>query len=217
VAKELRTLKFIRSLVRTEIREPVPQPGPYGFLDTEIDGIVSLCQWIVITKLKKINQAWVSTRDSIDLVASHDEYDIPSSILEMDIVKWKKEVTKMPLEELQLLDSGIYTPTMDDPYYWHTASKIYIRPIPSAGDIASYPKLWIYGPEKPTQLTSDEQETILDERFLELLIQCAKVKCAPKKDFLDVVKEEALLNKKYLDIAKKSKDDIRASVPGTKK
>ena len=204
MSNPLRTRKFLRSMLRARINEPIED----DFKDTELNSIIDFGQIEVARRLSNIEQEWFARKDTIALSNGVSIYDLPSDTLEIRSIMWDNytiEVTRLPLSKVPLIKvNSNYTPSSKNAFYWQVGSKIYIQPVPddSTGDAGN---LTIYYIQKPIVLADEDSETILREEFLEALIRFCVMICAPKKAHLNSTDAEKKYDEYFLEIEKKIK------------
>lgn len=212
MANPLRTRKFLRSMVRARIDEPFED----AFKDQELNGIIDFAQYEVARRLSNIEQEWFAKKYTIGLSAGVNIYDLPSDILEIRSIIWYKDVRKLPLSKVGLINSNSnYTPSTENAFWWQEATKLHFRPTPGSGDIEGvYADLTIWGIQRPTPLAADETETILREEFLEALIRYCVMICAPKKPHLSAADAEKKYDEYFLEMEKKYRVPVDHPTPG---
>jgi hypothetical protein len=207
MSNPLRTRKFLRSMVRARINEPIED----DFKDTELNSIIDFGQVEVARRLSNIEQEWFAVKDAIALSNAVDSYDLPSDTLEIRSIMWDNfniEVDRLPLSKVPLIKTNSnYTPSSKNAFYWQVGSKIYIQPVPddSTGDVGD---LTIYYIQKPVALADEDSESILREEFLEAVIRFCVMTCSPKKAHLNPVDTEKKYDEYFLEIEKKIKVPI---------
>lgn len=215
MSNPLRTRKFLRSMVRARINEPIED----AFKDTELNSIIDFACVEVARRLSNIEQEWFAVKGKITLIDSVDNYDLPSDTLNIRSIIWDNyitEVTRLPLSKVPLIKTNSnYTPSWKNTFYWQVGSKIYIQPAP--GDDSEAPDhgdLTVYYIQKPIVLADEDSETILREEFLEAVIRFCVMTCAPKKEHLNPADTEKKYDEYFFEIEKKIKVPVDHPTPG---
>jgi len=211
MSNPLRTRKFLRSMVRARINEPIED----DFKDTELNSIIDFGQVEVARRLSNIEQEWFAKKGAITLSGTVTIYDLPTDVLEIRSIMWdwyNVEVTRLPLSKVPLIKTNSnYTPSSTNTFYWQVGSKIYIQPAPimdNPGDLT------IYYIQKPVVLPDEDSETILREEFLEGIIRFSVMTCSPKKAHLNPADTEKKYDEFFLEMAMKYKVPVDHPVPG---
>jgi hypothetical protein len=211
MSNPLRTRKFLRSMVRARINEPIED----DFKDTELNSIIDFGQFEVARRLSNIEQEWFAKKETIPLSSAVGDYDLPDDVLEIRSIIWYKNVTKLPLSRVALIETNTnYTPTIDNAFWWQIGSKLYLRPVPGAGFLGLYPSLTLWYIQRPSVLANEDSESILREEFLEAVIRFCVMTCAPKKAHLNPADTEKKYDEYFLEIEKKIKVPVDHPTPG---
>jgi len=208
----LQTLKVMRGVLRGMIAEPKEEI----FLDMELNFYLSLAQFDVARRLRKINKDWFSIEKEVSCAISvdHSVLTIPSDCLEIILIRSsamsrKGETIRLfDNEEMgKITSNSMYAASSTYPVGFHVGNEVYIYPALAAVRI-------IYV-QSPSEISNENDNTIIPVKFIEHVLAYAKWLCAPKTKHINPQEAKKEYDDMFFDIVIVKKSEVKAPSPDT--
>ncbi len=204
----LQTLKVLRGMLRGIIAEPREDK----FTDIELNLILSLAQFDVARRLRKINKDWFSTEaENMGAIGyDHSVHTIPSDCLEIISVEAAADGAPIRIFDSSkknlLLTNSMYTPSASYMFGFHIGNELHIYPA-----IMLIKILYV---QTPVEISGENDVTIIPVRFVQNILAYAKMICAPKTQHINPQLAAQEYDDMYLEIeALLKKTDVKAKEP----
>lgn len=209
----LQTLKVIRGLLRGILADPKED----RFMDTELNFILSMAQFDVARRLRKINRDWFSKEieGSCVVGADYSIYTFPSDLLDVISAEAVMNQVDPPLTiPIRIFDSGKKNLLLSNLMF--TPSNSYIIGFQIGGELHIYPAistLNILYVQTPVEISNENDQTIIPVRFIEYILAYAKMMCAAKTQHINPAQALQEYENMYMEEIISKKTDVKGKEP----
>ena len=208
----LNDLQTMRSLLRSRLNEAIPDK----FTNPELNTIISHGQFDVARRLLKINKSWFAENTNLTIVAG--VATLPSDCMEIESVISADMINMGTFTEIPLSERGRnknklfqYEHMNNDGFYVHVSDELHFITEQTYSTLPS--SVILYYIKKPTELSAEDDTTIIPTEFVDFILAYAEWRCAPKSGQNPKEKEAAYLQL-FIDLSEALKRDVQKAPPG---